>query len=62
MNADAGEPLYIRVPTELIGTLSLGPDGASLLFSAGNPWPEFWLISGIGRAPAASPAAAPSKK
>jgi Tol biopolymer transport system component len=51
MNADGGEPLYIRVPTELIGNLSLGPDGSSLLFSAGNPWPEFWLISGIGREP-----------
>jgi serine/threonine-protein kinase len=60
MNADGGEPLYIRAPTELIGNLSLGPDGSSLLFSAGNPWPEFWLISGIGRR-AASTSVAGSK-
>jgi serine/threonine protein kinase/Tol biopolymer transport system component len=54
MNAEAGEPVYIRVPTELIGNMSLGPDGSSLLFSAGNPWPEFWLISGVGKLPTSS--------
>jgi len=54
MNAEAGEPVYIRVPTELISNMSLGPDGSSLLFSAGNPWPEYWLISGVGRAPTSS--------
>jgi Tol biopolymer transport system component len=62
MDADHGPPKLISVPTEMISSLSLGADGKTLLFSAGNPFPESWLVSGIGRRGAEPLAAETSDK
>jgi|SoiMethySBSTD1v2_1073268.scaffolds.fasta_scaffold03471_12 serine/threonine protein kinase/Tol biopolymer transport system component len=53
LNAASGEPVRIAVPTEMITSLSLGVEGSPVLFSAGNPFPEYWLLSGIGQSLAA---------
>jgi Tol biopolymer transport system component len=42
-----GDPVRLTVPTEAIFSLSLDPEDRQLLFSAGNPKPEFWMLSGI---------------
>jgi Tol biopolymer transport system component len=47
VNAAGGKPVHIAVPTEMVTSLSLGVDNATLLFSAGNPFPEYWLLSGV---------------
>ena len=48
LDALEGEPVRLKVPQESIRTLSLRPDDRELLFTAGNPWPEFWTLRGVG--------------
>jgi Tol biopolymer transport system component len=48
MDAGGGDPIHLIVPTEAINSISLGPGNRDLLFSAGNPAPEFWTLRGVG--------------
>ncbi len=46
-NADTGERLLLPLKTELVVDLALSPDRRRLLYSAGNPRPITWMVSGI---------------
>lgn len=48
MDAAAGEPVRVSLPTDAIDALSLGPGDRDLVFSAGNPKPTFWVLRGAG--------------
>ena len=63
MDAVAGDPVRTVVPTDSINTLSLRRGDRDLVFSAGNPAPEFWILRGIDvpvSAAASAPSAAPA--
>jgi hypothetical protein len=47
IDAVAGDPIRLTVPVEVIHSMSLRPGNRELLFSAGNPAPEFWTLRGI---------------
>ena len=47
MDASVGDPVRLSVPQESVGTLALSPQDGELLFTAGNPRPHFWTLSGI---------------
>ena len=47
MDPVEGAPLPVTAGTESINSLSIAPGNRELLFSAGNPKPEFWTLSGI---------------
>jgi dipeptidyl aminopeptidase/acylaminoacyl peptidase len=46
-NADTGERRLLPIETEPVVDLSLSADGQRLLYSAGNPRPITWMMSGI---------------
>jgi hypothetical protein len=49
-NAATGERRLLPVETEAVVDLSLSADGRRLLYSAGNPRPITWMMSGIDTA------------
>jgi hypothetical protein len=51
MDAVAGDPVRTVLQTDSINTLSMRPGDRDLVFAAGNPTPEFWILRGAGRAP-----------
>ena len=50
IDAVAGDPIRMTVPVEVIRSMSLEPGNRELLFTAGNPAPEFWTLRGLGSA------------
>ena len=47
VNAETGERRLLPLETELVVDMALSPDGRRLLYSAGNPRPIVWMMSGI---------------
>jgi hypothetical protein len=46
-NAATGERRLLPLATEAVVDMALSPDGRRLLYSAGNPRPIVWMMSGI---------------
>ena len=47
VNAETGERRQLPLETESVVDMALSPDGRRLLYSAGNPRPIVWMMSGI---------------
>ena len=48
IDRDAGEPVKLSLDADSVWDLALSPDGTELLYSSGNPRPDFVLLKGIG--------------
>ncbi len=47
MQAESGEPTEVTIDVENITDLAIRPDGRAITFTAGNPAPAYYALSGI---------------
>jgi Tol biopolymer transport system component len=48
IDPDQGEPMKLSLEADSIWDLAISPDGTELLYSSGNPRPDFVFLKGIG--------------
>jgi len=47
ISQDGGEPVRTDLQTDIIGDLSVHPDGRQVVFSAGEPAAEVWVLENL---------------